>query len=89
MALPIRRGSRFPVSLFEPTALWDPVSEFEYLRDRMGLPTELPASYRQNCGGGLTLSMVPWSDTDAGRVLAGFLVGEWRCWAVVSLPGHA
>jgi len=36
MALPIRRGSRFPVSLFEPTALWDPVSEFEYLRDRMG-----------------------------------------------------
>jgi len=62
MALPIRRGSRFPVSLFEPTALWDPVSEFEYLRDRMGLPTELPASYRQNCGGGLTLSMVPGSD---------------------------
>ncbi len=36
MALPIRRGSRFPASLFEPTALWDPVSEFEYLRDRMG-----------------------------------------------------
>src|SRR6266705_6827627 len=36
MAQPIRRGSRFPVSLFEPTALWDPVSEFEYLRDRMG-----------------------------------------------------
>ena len=36
MAQPIRRGSRFPVSLFEPTALWDPVSELEYLRDRMG-----------------------------------------------------
>jgi HSP20 family protein len=36
MAQPIRRGSRFPVSLFEPPALWDPVSEFEYLRDRMG-----------------------------------------------------
>ena len=36
MALPIRRGSRFPVSLFEPTAVWDPASEYEYLRDRMG-----------------------------------------------------
>jgi len=36
MAQPIRRGSRFPVSLFEPIALWDPVSELEYLRDRMG-----------------------------------------------------
>jgi len=36
MAQPIRRGSRFPVSLFEPTALWDPASEVEYLRDRMG-----------------------------------------------------
>jgi len=36
MALPTRRGSRFPASLFEPTALWDPVSEFEYLRERMG-----------------------------------------------------
>ena len=36
MALPIRRGSRFPASLFEPTAWWDPVSEFEHLRDRMG-----------------------------------------------------
>ena len=36
MAQPIRRGSRFPVSLFEPTALWDPASEFDYLRDRMG-----------------------------------------------------
>jgi len=36
MALPIRRGSRFPASLFEPTALWDPVSEFDYLRERMG-----------------------------------------------------
>jgi HSP20 family protein len=36
MALPIRRGSRFSASLFEPTALWDPASEFEYLRDRMG-----------------------------------------------------
>jgi HSP20 family protein len=36
MALPIRRGSRFPASLFEPTALWDPVGEFEYLRERMG-----------------------------------------------------
>ena len=36
MALPIRRGSRFSASLFEPTALWDPASEFDYLRDRMG-----------------------------------------------------
>ena len=36
MAQPIRRGSRFPVSLFEPPALWDPASEVEYLRDRMG-----------------------------------------------------
>ena len=36
MAQPSRRGSRFPVSLFEPTAQWDPVSELEYLRDRMG-----------------------------------------------------
>ncbi|HUK72136.1 MAG TPA: Hsp20/alpha crystallin family protein [Streptosporangiaceae bacterium] len=36
MALPIRRGGRFPASLFEPTALWDPVSEFDYMRDRMG-----------------------------------------------------
>ena len=24
------------MSLFEPTALWDPASEFDYLRDRMG-----------------------------------------------------
>ncbi len=36
MALPIRRGSRFPASLFEPTVQWDPVSEFEYMRERMG-----------------------------------------------------
>jgi HSP20 family protein len=36
MAQPIRRGSRFPVSLFEPTPPWDPASELEYLRDRMG-----------------------------------------------------
>jgi HSP20 family protein len=36
MALPIRRGSRFPVSLFEPVAVWDPGSEVEYLRERMG-----------------------------------------------------
>ena len=35
MAQPIRRSSRFPVSLFEPTAVWDPASEYEYLRDRM------------------------------------------------------
>ena len=36
MAQPIRRGSRFPVSLFEPAPLWDPAVEYEYLRDRMG-----------------------------------------------------
>lgn len=36
MAQSIRRGSRLPVSLFEPTALWGPVSEPEHLRDRMG-----------------------------------------------------
>lgn len=36
MAQPIRRSSRFPVSLFEPTAVWDPAVEYEYLRDRMG-----------------------------------------------------
>ena len=36
MAMPIRRGSRFPASLFEPTTLWDPFSEFEYLKERMG-----------------------------------------------------
>jgi HSP20 family protein len=36
MAQPIRRGGRFPVSLFEPTPPWDPASEYEYLRDRMG-----------------------------------------------------
>jgi HSP20 family protein len=35
MALPIQRRSRFPVSLFEPTAVWDPAGELEYLRDRM------------------------------------------------------
>ena len=35
MALPIRRASRFPVSLFEPAAVWDPASELEYLRERM------------------------------------------------------
>lgn len=27
MALPIWRGSRFPVSLFEPTAMWDAASK--------------------------------------------------------------
>jgi HSP20 family protein len=36
MALPIQRTSRFPVSLFEPAMVWDPASELEYLRDRMG-----------------------------------------------------
>jgi HSP20 family protein len=36
MALPIQRRSRFPASLFEPTTVWDPASELEYLRDRMG-----------------------------------------------------
>jgi HSP20 family protein len=41
MALPIRRGSRFPVSLFELPALWDPASEFEYLRDRIRLYEQL------------------------------------------------
>jgi hypothetical protein len=28
-----------------------------------GLPTQLPVSYRQNCGGGLIFSMAPGSDT--------------------------
>ena len=37
MALPIQRGSRFPVSLFEPTAWWDPASEAGYLRNRIRL----------------------------------------------------
>ena len=41
MALPIRRGSRFPVSLFEPTTWWDPASEVEYLRDRIRLYEQL------------------------------------------------
>jgi HSP20 family protein len=36
MAPPIRRGGRFPVSLFGPPAPWDPVSELGYLRDRVG-----------------------------------------------------
>jgi HSP20 family protein len=41
MALPIRRGTRFPVSLFEPTAWWDPASEVDYLRDRIRLYEQL------------------------------------------------
>src|ERR671922_2180870 len=35
MALPIQRASRFPASLFEPAAVWDPASELDYLRERM------------------------------------------------------
>ena len=35
--------------------------------DTQGLPTELPVSYRQNCGGDLFFSMTPGSDTGAGR----------------------
>ena len=35
-----------------------------------GLPTELPVSYRQNCGGDLIFSMAPGSDSGAGRGVA-------------------
>ena len=42
---------------------------------RSGLPTELPVSYRQNCGGGLFLSMAP------GLILALVAVRPGlRCW---------
>ena len=60
---------------------------------RSGLPTELPVSYRQNCGGGLFLSMAPGSDTGAGRraarfkVLVAWLGRWWRVWGVPVWPG--
>ena len=43
---------------------------FESWLERDGLPTELPVSYRQNCGGDLIFSLTPGSDTGAGRCLA-------------------
>src|ERR1035441_4320772 len=57
--------------------------------DTVGYRQNCRCHTRQNCGGGLTLSMVPGSDTGAGGVLAGSWWGDWRCCAVVSLLGHA
>src|ERR1700687_3522141 len=37
---------------------------------RSGLPTELPVSYRQNCGGDLIFCMAPGSDAGGGCCVA-------------------
>ena len=46
------------------------VRRFESCWGRQGSPTELPISYRQNCGGGLVFSIAPVSDGGVGVCLA-------------------
>ena len=60
------------------------------LGHEQGLPTELPVSYRQNCGGGLIFSMAPGSDTGAGCCAAGPGSAGRGCglaWGAADPPG--
>src|SRR6266487_1152123 len=82
------------LDLAEQAYLGRPVpARFDSCLRRLGSPTELAVSYRQNSGGDLIFSMAPGSGTgsDRGPAFPGVLVGLLRCcglaWGVADLPG--
>lgn len=79
MALPIRRGNRFPATLSEPSGMMDPFREFEEMWDRLGRRFMGPIFDRAFEGERMTWQpTVEVDETDEAYVISAELPGLRR-----------